>query len=150
MKTPRRSHSTRTASDPRENAKQIYAQALRACEAVAVRVRAASEELAASWTALCLEISAGASATDLLRKRAWCNVLELRLKEQAYALEQARHAVDSVWDELMLAARAREVFNGLLRQNAAEASADPNGLPLLARNASATAAAQRRIASAKK
>ena len=47
-------------------------------------------------------------------------MLELRLKEQAQALEQARLRVDGLWDEMMLAARARELFNRYLKNDAAE------------------------------
>ncbi len=50
---------------------------------------------------------------ELLRARAWCNVLELRVKERAAALEQARRAVDAVWHELMLATQEREGLDRL-------------------------------------
>jgi flagellar export protein FliJ len=150
MKAHRQPRPTRAARERKENAKQLYEQVLRACEAAAARLEAASEELAASWTVLRHEIGTGVSATELLRKRAWCNVLELRLKEHAHALEQARHAVDAIWDDLMLTARARELFNRFLKKNATEAGADANSVPLLARTASAIAGAHQRSASAKK
>jgi hypothetical protein len=72
------------------------------------------------------------------------------LKEQAHALEQARHGLDAVWEDLMLATRARELFNRLLKKNATEAGADTESLPLLARTASVIASAHRRAASVKK
>jgi flagellar biosynthesis chaperone FliJ len=150
MKTPRHSNPSRVVREQKEHAKQNYEQALRACETVAARIKCAGDELAASWTALCQEISTGLSSTDLLRKRAWCNVLELRLKEQAYALEQARHGVDALWEEMMLAARARELFNRFLKKNATEGSAAAESLPILARTASIIAAAHRRAAPLKK
>ena len=46
-----------------------------------------------------------------MRARALCNVLELRVKERAATLEEARHAVDAVWKELMLATRDREALD---------------------------------------
>lgn len=125
-------------------------QALRACELEAVRLRAAGGELAESWAGLCREIATGVSSTDALRKRAWCNVLELRLKEQAQALERARHAVDAVWNDLMLTVRARELVNRFLKRDAAETAAGAGHLPLLVRTASAIAAAHRPAAAAKR
>src|ERR1019366_4946840 len=120
MKTTRHSNVSRLVRDKKESAKQHYEPSLRACESAAARIKAAGDELAASWTTLCQEITTSVSSTELLRKRAWCNVLELRLKEQAQALEQARLGVDALWDEMMLAARARELFNRYLKKNASD------------------------------
>ncbi len=150
MRTSRHSYQSRAVREQKERAKQNYEQALRACESAAVRIKSAGDELAASWTVLCQEIATGLSSTDLLRKRAWCNVLELRLKEQAYALEQARHGVDALWEEMMLAARARELFNRFLRKNASETPTPAESLPLLAKTASVIAAAHHRAAPLKK
>jgi flagellar biosynthesis chaperone FliJ len=134
-------HSTGRASrKSKATAKPDYEQALRACEGAAGRIKSASDELAASWAALCQELSQGASATDLLRKRAWCNVLELRLKEQAHALEDARQTVDRLWDDMLIARRARELFNRFLKHDAGEAIAGESGVSLLSRAASAIAA----------
>jgi hypothetical protein len=150
MKTPRHYRPSRSARESRDNAKEACQQALKLCELAAARLEAAGEELAASWTALCREIGTGVSSTDLLRKRAWCNVLELRLKEQAQALEQARHGLDAVWEDLMLSTRARELFNRFLKSSPGGNGAESQNLPLLARTASAIAAAHRRAAPAKK
>jgi flagellar biosynthesis chaperone FliJ len=150
MKTTRHTHTSRRAHEKKERTKAQYEQSLRACESAAARIKTAGEELAASWTALCLEISTGVSSTELLRKRAWCNVLELRLKEQAQALEQARLGVDALWDEMMLAARARELFNRYLRKSASDSLTGSENLPLLARTASVIAAAHRRTTQLKK
>lgn len=94
-----------------EAARERYAGALRACEDAASRLQAASAELTGCWTTLCEKLAAGVNGHELLRARAWCNVLELRLKERATTLEQARHAVDAVWRELMLATRDRETLD---------------------------------------
>jgi len=150
MKTTRHSNTSRSTREKKEHSKQHCEQSLRACEAAAACIKAAGDDLAASWTALCREISTSVSSTELLRKRAWCNVLELRLKEQAQALEQARLRVDGLWDEMMLAARARELFNRYLKKDAAESLPGNDNLALLARTASVIAAAHRRTASAKK
>lgn len=89
-------------------AQKKYADALRICEEAAVRVQAASHELMSCWRELTAKLSAGVSAVEFLRSRAWCNVLELRLKERTTALEQARLKVDAVWQEMLAATRDRE------------------------------------------
>jgi flagellar FliJ protein len=94
-------------------ARERYAKTLRACEEAAARVQAASVELTACWKTLCDKLAAGVSGDDLLRARAWCNVLELRVRERAAALEEARHAVDAVWEDLMVATREREGLDRL-------------------------------------
>jgi flagellar export protein FliJ len=94
-----------------DEARERYAQTVRACEEAAARVQAASVELTACWKTLCETLAAGVTGDDLLRARAWCNVLELRVKERANALEQARLAVDAVWKELLVATRERETLD---------------------------------------
>jgi flagellar protein FliJ len=91
-------------------AQQRYAATLRACEEAAARVEAASVELTACWKTLRDHLNTGVTATDLLRARAWCNVLELRVKERTGALETARHAVDAVWKEMLVATRDRQAL----------------------------------------
>lgn len=92
-------------------AQKNYAEALGACEQAAAMVKLAGDELSANWTALGRELSAGVSAMELLRTRAWCNVLELRLKERTGLLEKARLAVDAVWQEMLNATRDREALD---------------------------------------
>lgn len=92
-------------------AQKNYAEALRACEEAAARVKAAGDELSAGWTTLGKELSFGVTAMQLLRTRAWCNVLELRLKERTGLLEKARLAVDAVWHEMLGATRDREALD---------------------------------------
>jgi flagellar FliJ protein len=93
------------------SAQQQYAAALRACEEAAARVQAASAELTACWTKLRDKMAAGVAGLELLRARAWCNVLELRLKERAADLEQARLAVDAAWKAMLQATRNREALD---------------------------------------
>src|SRR5581483_3952555 len=96
-----------------DSARQRYARTLRACEEAAGRVQKASVELSECWAGLCNKLAAGVNSGELLRARAWCNVLELRVKEKAAALEIARHAVDAVWQELMLATQERDGLDRL-------------------------------------
>jgi flagellar export protein FliJ len=92
-------------------AQQQFADAMRACEEAAFQLQAASEELAAGWTSLCEELSAGVAATKLLRTRAWCNVLEERQKERALTLQHARRVMDAAWRHMMAARRERETLD---------------------------------------
>jgi flagellar export protein FliJ len=91
-----------------QTAQKKYVDALHFCEEAATRVEAASQELMNCWRDLTGKLSAGVSAVEFLRARAWCNVLELRLKERTSALEQARLKVDAVWQEMLVATRDRE------------------------------------------
>jgi flagellar export protein FliJ len=92
-------------------AQQRYAGALRACEEAAARVRNTSEELNTCWATLNRELSSGVTGTQLLRTRAWCNVLELRLRERTGDLEKTRLEMDSVWQEVIRATRDRETLD---------------------------------------
>jgi flagellar export protein FliJ len=96
-----------------QSARATYADRLRACEEAATRLQGASTELTGAWTRLSAELAAGTTGVDLLRARAWCNVLELRVKERATVLETARHSVDSAWKDLISATREREVMDRL-------------------------------------
>jgi flagellar export protein FliJ len=98
----------------REHKEQVvrerYARALRACEEAAALVQAASAELSACWTRLREQMASGATGDEMLRSRAWCNVLELRVKARAATLAEARLVVDAVWKELLLATRERKTL----------------------------------------
>jgi flagellar FliJ protein len=94
-------------------AQKKYADALRFCEGAAANVQRASHELMNCWHDLTGKLSSGVSAVEFLRARAWCNVLEMRLKERTTALEQARLKVDAVWQEMLLATRDRESLDRL-------------------------------------
>lgn len=106
MKQPHSTHSSHTGKS-RPPAK--CDEAIRHCEQAAARLQAASEELAACWTALGIEIATGASRTEVLRRRAWCNVLELRVREKTSELEVARKRIDSLWNQVIAAARTHEM-----------------------------------------
>jgi flagellar export protein FliJ len=56
-------------------AQQKYAASVRVCEEAAGRVQTASADLTACWTTLRDKMSKGVDGTELLRARAWCNVL---------------------------------------------------------------------------
>jgi len=94
-----------------QTAQKCYAEALRACEQAATRVRTASEGLDNAWSALQKDLRSGVTGTQLMRARAWCNVLELRLKDRTRELEQSRLSTDTFWHELMRATRDREALD---------------------------------------
>jgi flagellar biosynthesis chaperone FliJ len=131
MKTHRSIRQPRGTGRQREHPKPSREQAVRMCEEAAARIKSASDELAACWTTLGREISTGTSPTELLRRRAWCNVLELRLREKAHALEEARHCVDAVWEEVMRATRGRELFKRFQSRDAGESLFDKSWSLLL-------------------
>ena len=137
MKTQRPPRRTRVIRERKERVKPNCEQAIRLCEEAAARLKAAAEELAQCWETLGRELASATSATGLLRKRAWCNVLELRLKERAHTLEAARLGLDAVWEEIMDAVRSRELLNRLLRKNSNELSAAHQVWPLLVQSVSA-------------
>ena len=96
--------------ETQETIRERFTRTLRACEQAAAQLQAASTELTSSWTTLCNNMAGGVMGDQMLRARAWCLVLEIRVKERAAALEQARHAVDQVWNELLVVTRARETL----------------------------------------
>ena len=102
-----------------QSARERYAATLRSCEEAAAAMQKASTELTEAWTGLCQRLAAGVSGVDLLRARAWCNVLELRVKERATMLEKERHAVDAVWKELMISTAEREGMDRLYKRRRA-------------------------------
>jgi hypothetical protein len=110
MKTSNTTRIRRAAAKPKERPKPTCEQALQMCEQAAAQMKSASEELAACWNLLGREHLSCTSTIDLLRRRAWCNVLELRLKEFAHQLEEARLCLDAVWPEIMNSTRGRELF----------------------------------------
>src|SRR5262245_26452492 len=138
MKTNRSPRRNRAIRERKERVKPDCEEALRLCEEAAMRIRAAGGELAECWLMLGRELCCGGTAIDLLRKRAWCNVLELRLKERAQALEKARLGVDAVWSEIMLAVRSRELLNRFLRKGHGELSVAHQVWPLLAHSTTAS------------
>ena len=110
--------SLRVLREQKEQAAQKnYAEALRAAEDAAARLKAAGDELSASWATMGQELSAGVTAMELLRTRAWCNALELRVKERTAVMEKARLAVDAVWQEMLNATRDRETLDRYYKKN---------------------------------
>jgi len=110
--------SLRVLREQKEQAAQKhYAEALRAAEDAAARLKLAGDELSASWATLGKELAAGVTAMELLRTRAWCNALELRLKERTSLMEKARLAVDAVWQEMLAATRDRESLDRYYKKN---------------------------------
>jgi flagellar export protein FliJ len=94
-------------------AQEHYAVASRDHELAAQQLRQANTELAASWEALCQQVSLGAAASDLRRARAWCAALETRQRERATELQKARYTLDTASRELMAATRERQAMDRL-------------------------------------
>ena len=94
-----------------QKAQQAFGEALRLCDQAAFQLQTASDELVAGWNALCRNFSGGVSAMELARTRAWCNVLELRQKERAEALQLAQRAMEAAMKQMMLATRDREALD---------------------------------------
>src|SRR5437867_608101 len=89
-------------------ARERYVRAVRVCEEAAARAESAREELTVCWQMRSDKLEAGATGGDLVRARAWCQALEVRVKERTAALQTARQAAEAVWQELTLATRERE------------------------------------------
>ena len=94
-------------------AQQNYADKLRRHERAVAGLQRANDELAASWEALCHELSQGSAAAELRRARSWCGALETRQKEFAVELQQAAYALEAASRELMNAARDRQALDRL-------------------------------------
>lgn len=93
-----------------QKAQKAFGEAMRACDQASMQLRNATDELAAGWNVLCREISSGVNAEQLARSRAWCNVLELRQKERAEALQRAERAKEAAMHQMLLATRDRETI----------------------------------------
>lgn len=94
-----------------QKAQKVFGDALRLCDEAASQLQAASDELVAAWNALCREMATGVNAAQHSKTRAWCNVLELRQKERAEALQQARRAMEAAMNQMLLATRDREAID---------------------------------------
>ena len=106
--------SVRVIRERKEQAAQEqYAGALRNHELAAKQLQQANDELAASWEALCQQVSLGAAAADLRRARGWCAALETRQKERAAELQKTRYALDAASRDLITATRDRQAMDRL-------------------------------------
>ena len=106
--------SLRVLREQKERAMQKrYVEALRACDEAAARLDAGSHELAGAWTALCEEVTEGATVGRLCQTRAWCGTLEQRCEQLAAALKLAQQATHDASRDMMLATRDREVLDRL-------------------------------------
>lgn len=94
-----------------QKTQQAFGRAMRLHEEAALQLKAASEELLAGWNALCRETSTGTPASQLSRTRAWCNVLELRQRERAEALQRARRSMEAAMADMLAATRDRKAID---------------------------------------
>jgi flagellar export protein FliJ len=90
-----------------------YVEALRASDAAAAKLDAGRHELAAAWTALCEEITEGATVGQLHQTRSWCGELERRCDQLDAALKSAQQATHAAWHDMVLASRDREALDKL-------------------------------------
>jgi flagellar export protein FliJ len=90
-----------------------YVEALRASDAAAAKLDAATHELAAAWTLLCEQVAEGATVGQLHQTRAWCGELERRCDQLSAALKSAQRATQDAWREMALASRDREALDRL-------------------------------------
>jgi flagellar export protein FliJ len=106
--------SLRVLRQQKERAMQKrYVEALRACDEAAARLDAGSHELAAAWSALCEEVTEGATVGQLRQTRAWCATLEQRCEQLAAALKLAQQTTHEASRDMMLATRDREALDRL-------------------------------------
>lgn len=102
----------RTLREQKEQkAQQTFGNAMRECDEAAFQLQTASDELVAAWNSFCREMSTGANASQITKSRAWCNVLELRQKERAEALQRAKRAMEAALKQMLLATRDREAID---------------------------------------
>ncbi len=94
-----------------QKAQKAFGEAMRSYDNAVLQLKNASDELVAGWNALCREMSSGVNASQLTKSRAWCNVLELRQKERAEALQRAKRAMEAAMQEMLLATRDREAID---------------------------------------
>ncbi|MBC8095355.1 MAG: flagellar export protein FliJ [Akkermansiaceae bacterium] len=94
-----------------QKAQKAFGDALRLCDEAAFQLQASSDELVAAWTTLCREVTKGVNASEIMRSRSWCNVLELRQKDHAEALQQAQRSMEAALLQMRLATRDREAID---------------------------------------
>jgi hypothetical protein len=120
-------NAPRPARRPRKVTPQWHcAEALRACELAAIRVKCAADELADRWAMLTHEAAQHPNSVDLQTARSWCHVLEVRLKERVTALEQARYALDNALRQQATAQGNDAPMTELFSQNHAVDDENPN------------------------
>jgi flagellar export protein FliJ len=104
--------SLRVLRKQREHDAQLrYARALASCDTAAEQLQAAVAALTAGWEALVAELAGGTTAAKILGTRTWCTVLEIRRNERRAALDEARRAAESAFQQMVAAARDREALD---------------------------------------
>lgn len=97
-------------------AQKHYAEALRASEEAAGRLKTAGQELAAARSVLCKEVLVGSTISRLQQIRSWCRQLEEHCEQLAAALKSAEEIVARAWREMLLATRDRKMLDNLHQQ----------------------------------
>ena len=89
-------------------AQQRHARALAACDAAEAQLQNAIKKLTEGLNSLTQELSAGASAGQIMSLRTWCLVLEIQKHERAAALMDARSIAENTFRAMLAAMRDRE------------------------------------------
>jgi flagellar export protein FliJ len=89
-------------------AQQRYARLLSACNAAAMQLEKATEELARGREMLTRELSAGVTAGRIMNLRTWCLALEIHQHERKAAFSEARRVSQLALHEMHAARRERE------------------------------------------
>jgi flagellar export protein FliJ len=100
-------------------AQQRHARALAACAAAEAQLQNAVKKLTEGLDLLTRELSAGASAGQIMNLRTWCLVLEIQKHERAAALMDARGIAENTFKAMLAAMRDREgldLFRDKLRR----------------------------------
>ncbi len=98
-------------------AQKAFADAVRACEAVAMRLLVIDRDLQGVWQGLRNNLLGGMRVDELRHARAWCCALEDRQKQVARDLATYQKDVDTRHAELGQAARRREAMDRLFRKH---------------------------------
>jgi flagellar export protein FliJ len=109
-------------------AQQRYAQALATSDLAAAKLQGIVNELANVYQSIVNSMATGLPGSQIMERRAWCSVLEVRRNEARAALEETRRAAEKAFKDMVLAVRDREAMDRFYEKSRAaherEAAAD--------------------------
>jgi flagellar export protein FliJ len=97
-------------------AQKAYADAIRACDEVAVRLVILDRDLQSVWQWLRNSSIEGVRADQMRHARSWCVVLEEKQKQLTAELDACQRQVDATHQLLKAATQRRETLDRLLRK----------------------------------
>jgi flagellar export protein FliJ len=97
-------------------AQKTYADAIRACDEVAVRLVILDRDLQNVWQGLRNSSLEGMRADQMRHARSWCVVLEEKQKQLTAELDACQRHVDTTQRLLKAATQRRETIDRLLRK----------------------------------